>query len=238
MPGLMPVFRRQFLNFRFKHDIRLPNTLSHKKSSSRKSSSLSATRLRIQNSTALTRVPRFITRHESFHTEDSVSKKEVSSTNSSELILDWNTFFQLRKKRRWYQQFFSFTTSLGGVIGATQILMHSDLEAFLSITQISLDPFITLGLMTFTCGGLGWLLGPVAGTILFNWKNRTLRAQIEKREKEFYKRVRRHRVDPSNSSMANPVPDYYGEKVSSVQDYRQWLKDCRAFNKKRTTYLK
>jgi import inner membrane translocase subunit TIM23 len=37
--------------------------------------------------------------------------------------------------------------------------------------------------------------------------------------------------------MANPVPDYYGEKISSVKDYRQWLKDQRAFNKKRTTYV-
>lgn len=58
------------------------------------------------------------------------------------------------------------------------------------------------------------------------------------KEKEFYNRVKKFRVDPSASSMANPVPDYYGEKISSVSDYRQWLKDQRAFNKKRTTYIK
>lgn len=50
--------------------------------------------------------------------------------------------------------------------------------------------------------------------------------------------MKKFRVDPSASSMANPVPDYYGEKISSVSDYRQWLKDQRAFNKKRTTYIK
>lgn len=33
------------------------------------------------------------------------------------------------------------------------------------------------------------------------------------------------------------VPDYYGEKISSVAGYRQWLKDQRAFNKKRTSFL-
>ena len=58
------------------------------------------------------------------------------------------------------------------------------------------------------------------------------------KEKEFYARIKKFRVDPSASSMANPVPDYYGEKISSVKDYRQWLKDQRAFNKKRTTYVK
>lgn len=30
------------------------------------------------------------------------------------------------------------------------------------------------------------------------------------------------------------VPDFYGEKIQSVSGYRQWLKDQRAFNKKKT----
>jgi len=33
------------------------------------------------------------------------------------------------------------------------------------------------------------------------------------------------------------VPDYYGEKIGSVKDYRQWLKDQRAYNKKRQSFL-
>jgi len=35
--------------------------------------------------------------------------------------------------------------------------------------------------------------------------------------------------------MNNPVPDFYGEKISSVAGYRQWLKDQRAYIKKRST---
>jgi len=30
------------------------------------------------------------------------------------------------------------------------------------------------------------------------------------------------------------VPDFYGEKISSVAGYRQWLRDQRAFNRKKT----
>jgi len=105
------------------------------------------------------------------------------------------------------------------------------------VSQIPLDPFITLGLITFTCGGIGWLTGPTVGTGVFNWRNRKFKAQMDEKEKEFYRRIKRFRVDPSASSMANPVPDYYGEKISSVAGYRQWLKDQRAFNKKRTTYI-
>jgi hypothetical protein len=57
------------------------------------------------------------------------------------------------------------------------------------------------------------------------------------KEKEFYARIKKYRVDPSSSSMANPVPDFYGEKIGSVKDYRRWLKDQRAFNLKRGRML-
>ena len=30
------------------------------------------------------------------------------------------------------------------------------------------------------------------------------------------------------------VPDFYGEKIQSVAGYRRWLKDQRAFNRKKT----
>jgi len=74
------------------------------------------------------------------------------------------------------------------------------------VSQIPLDPFITLGMITFLCGGVGWLAGPVFGTATFNWRNRGVRGQMDDKEKEFYRRVKKYRVDPSASSMGNPVP--------------------------------
>jgi import inner membrane translocase subunit TIM23 len=56
------------------------------------------------------------------------------------------------------------------------------------------------------------------------------------KEKGFYARIKRYRVDPSAQSFSNPVPDYYGEKIGSVAGYRQWLKDQRAYNKKRQSF--
>lgn len=55
----------------------------------------------------------------------------------------------------------------------------------------------------------------------------------QQKERDFFARIRKYRVDPTSSSMQNPVPDYYGEKITSVAGYRNWLKDQRAFNKKR-----
>ncbi len=58
-------------------------------------------------------------------------------------------------------------------------------------------------------------------------------AKSSQKERQFFNRIKAHRVDPSSSSVQNPVPDYYGEKIGSVADYRRWLKDQRAFKLKR-----
>jgi len=60
---------------------------------------------------------------------------------------------------------------------------------------------------------------------------------MDAKETEFFGRVKKYRVDPAGASASNPVPDYYGEKISSVAGYRQWRKDQRAFKKKRETYV-
>ncbi|KAI9745733.1 MAG: TIM23 complex component [Claussenomyces sp. TS43310] len=166
----------------------------------------------------------------------SESSPNTSPTPPPVQRLDWNTFFKLRKTRRRIQLGSSIGTSLFGMMGGAQAIAMSNVDSI--VNQVPLDPFITLGLLTFSCGGLGWLLGPIVGTGVFNLTNSKYRGEMIVKEKGFYDRVKRYRVDPSASSMANPVPDYYGEKISSVSDYRQWLKDQRAFNKKRQTFLK
>jgi len=105
------------------------------------------------------------------------------------------------------------------------------------VGQIPLDPFVTLGLMTLGFAALGWLAGPSLGSTVFYALNRKYQAQMTLKESQFFARIQKNRVDPSASSAGNPVPDFYGEKISSVAGYRQWLKDQRAFNKKRTTFV-
>ncbi|KAK0632764.1 mitochondrial import protein Pam17-domain-containing protein [Immersiella caudata] len=147
--------------------------------------------------------------------------------------LDWNTFFQLRKTRRRLQQVFSGAGALAGGTGGFAVLSSGALESV--VGKIPLDPFVTMGLMTFSFMALGWLVGPVLGTVVFNLFKRKYKAQMAMKESQFFARIKKHRVDPTSSSMNNPVPDFYGEKISSVAGYRQWLKDQRAYIKKRSS---
>ncbi|KAF3762750.1 Pam17-domain-containing protein [Cryphonectria parasitica EP155] len=149
--------------------------------------------------------------------------------------LDWNTFFQLRKTRRRWQVAFSVVMSLASGTGGAILLSTGAADSLTS--QIPLDPILTLGLMTIGFVALGWLAGPSLGSTVFYLLKRKYKTPMTVKESQFFARIKRNRVDPSNSSTGNPVPDFYGEKISSVAGYRQWLKDQRAYNKKRTTYI-
>ncbi|KAM4054462.1 mitochondrial import protein [Hirsutella rhossiliensis] len=155
-----------------------------------------------------------------------------ASASASKPALDWNSFFQLRLRRRRIQIAFSVAGGLMGGAGGA-ILVSTGLAEPL-VMQVPLDPFFTLGLMTLACAGMGWLVGPSLGNQVFYILNRRLKVQMMDKESEFFARVKKNRVDPSNSSAGNPVPDFYGEKIQSVLGYRRWLKDQRAFNKKKT----
>ncbi|KAI1813382.1 Pam17-domain-containing protein [Poronia punctata] len=168
-------------------------------------------------------------------TAGSTTSSSASSPESHKQ-LDWNTFFKLRKTRRRIQLVSSIVTmAAGGTTGAV-LLVNMNMESLLS--KVPLDPFFSLGIITLSFAGLGWLAGPVLGSALFHMYKSGVKRPMAIKESEFFNRIKKHRVDPSNSSLSgNAVPDFYGEKISSVAGYRQWLKDQRAFNKKKTSFV-
>ncbi|KAL4936296.1 Presequence translocated-associated motor subunit pam17, mitochondrial [Aspergillus oleicola] len=150
--------------------------------------------------------------------------------------LDWNSFFKLRASRRRYTLASSIVSGGASTLTGLQVLGSQNLES-LGAQVMGLDPFVVLGLATAACGAGGWLVGPFLGNAVWSLVNRNYKKAFMLKEKEFFDRIKRYRVDPSSNSIANPVPDYYGEKIGSVQGYRQWLKDQRAFNRKRRNFI-
>ncbi|MCJ1322752.1 TIM23 complex component [Xylographa vitiligo] len=158
-----------------------------------------------------------------------------TTTPNTPPTLSWNRFLHLRAIRRRFNLVASITTSLATTAGGISFLSQQDMDK-LGTLLFGLDPIMAMGLGAVGCGALGWLLGPFAGNAAFSMWYRRLGPDMAVKEREFYQRIKRYRADPSSQSMANPMPDYYGEKISSVQGYRQWLKDQRAFTKKRQSY--
>ncbi|KXT09841.1 hypothetical protein AC579_9299 [Pseudocercospora musae] len=149
-------------------------------------------------------------------------------------VLTWDRFFDMRRRRRWINLGCSVLTTVATVSVAAPLIAQADFDNWGA--QISgLAPIVVLGITTFTVAAGGWLCGPSFGNLMFSlWAGRRgWRAGIAEKEKSFYARIKRYRADASTSSPQNPVPDYYGEKIGSVKDYRRWLKDQRAFNLKK-----
>lgn len=125
-----------------------------------------------------------------------------SGSAASTAALDWNSFFQLRVKRRRIQMVFSLVSGImGGGAGAVAL---SSGAADSLIGMVPLDPFVTLGIATMCAGGLGWLIGPILGSQVFYLLNRRYKTQMLQKESEFLTRVKKHRSDPTQSSTSNP----------------------------------
>ncbi|GAB7359352.1 hypothetical protein MBLNU230_g6003t1 [Neophaeotheca triangularis] len=165
-----------------------------------------------------------------------LSRPASTSSNAEKPqdLLTWNRFFDLRKKRRFINLGASAASAAVTVAFTAPLIANNDIDSWGAQT-FGLDPVIVLGLATFSVAGAGWMCGPSFGNIGFTlWAGRRgWNKLIAEKEKSFYARIKRYRADPASSSPQNPIPDYYGEKIASVKDYRRWLKDQRAFNLKK-----
>ena len=90
--------------------------------------------------------------------------------------LDWDTYFQLRKTRRRIQVLFSVGGGAAGGTAGSYLLASGAAEPLVGL--IPLDPFFTMGLMAFASATLGWLLGPIVGSGVFNMWHRKIRPQM------------------------------------------------------------
>ncbi|WBW72824.1 TIM23 translocase complex-associated motor subunit Pam17 [Schizosaccharomyces osmophilus] len=152
------------------------------------------------------------------------SERELPKTTTT---LDWPTFLKLRKSRRRFETFTSIPTAVLGLGVGSSYFMTRAVDP--TVTMMGLDMFTIYVLATIASGAFGWLIGPTLGRQVWTLINRKQANQIAYREEEFYKHLKKNRVVPSMESYSNPIPDYYGEKIFSLWDYRRWLRDQKAY---------
>ncbi|KAK7521942.1 presequence translocated-associated motor subunit pam-17 [Phyllosticta citriasiana] len=219
------------------------NTTSYSTTPSHRSSSISllpshptkrasslTTKVRPQLSQPSRTAP--LVRHSS--TQSAAATSPTASSTASNIpdgTLTWNRFLALRKTRRRISLLSSVLAAIASTAGGTYFVLSMNLDS-VGATTFGLDPLIVMGLSVIGTGCVGWLLGPALGDAVFRLWYRRIGNQIAEKEKAFLHRIKTFRVDPAQSSYTNPVPDFYGEKIGSVADYRRWLKDQRAYNLK------
>lgn len=154
----------------------------------------------------------------------------VESTSKGGSTLTWPEFFELRAKRRRVNVVSSmFTAFFAVTIGWAFV---SNIEIDPTETIFGFEVPIVMGVCLLGVGTLGYLAGPSMGNVVFKQMNRKGWQTFTKKNYAFLKRIELNRPDASKQSYSNPVNDYYGEKISSLKDYRRWLRDGYAYRKK------
>ncbi|KAF8607631.1 mitochondrial import protein Pam17 [Ceratobasidium sp. AG-I] len=189
----------------------------------------SALRVRSSN-TAVSGTLSAGTRHISRRPTFPQTRASSTSAPSNEAPLSWPEYLAIRKgKRRW---------EMATTIPSTFLALSAGLSYFGSIESdptsliFGVEPIYIYGLATLSCGGLGYLLGPTVGNSIWRMTHRQILPRIEARDAQFYQHIVKNRVDPSRQTATNPVPDFYGEKIGSLQGYRQWLRDQAKYKRK------
>jgi len=150
--------------------------------------------------------------------------------------LSWNEFFQLRKRRRFAGTVASVFTALLASIAAFQYFANLVIDFNQLFMGIEMQ-WIYLAGIIFS-GFLGWLAGPLVGNGLFNLTLGARGPLFSQMDNVFLRHVARNRPNPTKHNVnTNPLPDYYGEKISSLHDYRQWLREGRLFAKKAENFF-
>jgi len=112
------------------------------------------------------------------------------------------------------------------------LLYFGSLETDPSKPIMGIDPFFFYGICTVGCIGAGAVVGPTIGSAIWRIVHRYNIPLIDAKDREFYHRISKNRVDAALQSPTHPVPDYYGEKIGSLHEYRSWLRDQAKYKRK------
>ncbi|KAH9997590.1 mitochondrial import protein Pam17-domain-containing protein [Russula vinacea] len=177
----------------------------------------------------------------------SIRLKSTNASQSGQNTLPWSEYLAIRRGKRKWEMALTIPCVLAGLAGGAAYFGSMELDATkpimvreyffvwgtaLFIFPQGIDPLLFFGGSTLGCMGAGYLVGPILGSTLWRVTHRRAMALIEDRDREFHRHIVRNRVDPRAQSATNPVPDFYGEKIGSLHQYRQWLRDQARYKRK------
>ncbi|KAJ1801282.1 TIM23 complex component [Coemansia sp. RSA 2399] len=173
-------------------------------------------------------------------TQDSEAAKEKQARRLKRMakegkLLDWEDFFALRRERRLWERVASIPCAVIGLSAGAAVFATLPIDP--QQMFFGFDPLIVFGAATLGCMVLGYGVGPSIGRAWYRVMSPAMERALRAKETEFFKHVKANRSDPSLSSMGNPLPDFYGEKINSLEGYRKWLRKQREHERKGTFKL-
>lgn len=153
-----------------------------------------------------------------------------AAPKASQPLLTWPEYLAIRRSRHRWQTVATVPAAFLGL--SAGITYFGSLETDPTKPIFGFDPFMVYGALTVVCAGFGALLGPTVGGSIWRMTHRQKLDQIDAKDREFLEHISKNRVNASLQSANSPMPDYYGERVGSLHQYRQWLRDQNKYRRK------
>ncbi|KXN64831.1 mitochondrial import protein Pam17 [Conidiobolus coronatus NRRL 28638] len=154
---------------------------------------------------------------------DNVKQEQNATITELASQMSWQDYFKLKKKRRIIERVLSVPTTVAAAGGtATYLLNTLEISATPELVY-GLDPQIFLILAVAGSGMIGYFMGPLLENVVFRALYNKQYHIIKQKDSDFFKRIAKYRSNVT-SQVVNQAPDFYGEKIFSVKDYRTWLR--------------
>lgn len=108
--------------------------------------------------------------------------------------LRWSDYFALRKKRARFGLFTQYPTILLSLTASGSFFLTSEINPLQPVFGV--DPAILAVGATMASAFAGYLVGPLIGSGVWSLSHRNQLKAMQQRDAEFYKHVKRNRVDP------------------------------------------
>lgn len=111
-------------------------------------------------------------------TASSAPTNSANPTPKPRETLTWNRFLALRRTKRKISVVASSISSIASAYAGLRVFIGGGYDSTLS-ASLGLDPLLTTGFSTMAFLAVGWLIGPIFGTVAFNMRYASLRKDIE-----------------------------------------------------------
>ncbi|KAI8889562.1 hypothetical protein K501DRAFT_266740 [Backusella circina FSU 941] len=137
-------------------------------------------------------------------------------------LLSWQDYFILRRKRRYYE--------IGTKVAITILPVYAVLNfpGFVH-DSLELDPFSTM----FNLGIFGLFAGPFIGRGIFYDVYQSKTQEMDLLDKLLNEKIEKYRAPANTPTYIIRFPDYHGEKITSIETYRAWLRKQRRFKNRK-----
>lgn len=140
--------------------------------------------------------------------------------------MNWDEFFKARRRLQLIQRIsgvpfiFAFWLAEGAILS---LPLFDPTK-----TILDMDPMVVVGLGTMIGSIASYAIGSGLSVLTWRYFRPNISQQLDQKQKDFYRRISKYRANvPPNPTQMNFNFDFYGEKIRSISDYRNWLRRQR-----------